>query len=86
MLRTITRLDKLAAAWKAFSPFGMMNGTTASYTAMVIRALSLYCHVNNVNTYRDDGSLHFHIWTCKVWATWQWPGKVSQGQKGIVRN
>lgn len=37
MLRTITRLDKLAAAWKAFSPFGMMNGTTASYTAMVLQ-------------------------------------------------
>ena len=57
-----------------------------SFSHISKSALSLYCHVNNVNTYRDGGSLHLHIWTCMVWATWQRPGKVSQGQKGIVRN
>ena len=35
MLRTICRLDKLGAAWRAFAEHGMMDGTTASYTAMI---------------------------------------------------
>jgi hypothetical protein len=35
MLRTISRLDKLAAARNVFAEHGMMAGTTASYTAMV---------------------------------------------------
>jgi len=35
MLRTLCRLDKLAAAWRAFAELGMMDGTTASYTAMI---------------------------------------------------
>ncbi|KAI0245200.1 hypothetical protein BJV78DRAFT_1277494 [Lactifluus subvellereus] len=35
ILRTISRLDKLAAAQRAFTQLGMMDGTTASYTAMI---------------------------------------------------
>jgi hypothetical protein len=35
MLRTISRLDKLAAARRSFAQLGMMDGTTASYTAMI---------------------------------------------------
>ena len=35
MLWTICRLDKLAAARRAFEELGMMDGTTASYTAMI---------------------------------------------------
>jgi hypothetical protein len=35
MLRTISRLDKLAAARKSFAQLGMMDGTTASYTVMI---------------------------------------------------
>ncbi|KAF8490678.1 hypothetical protein F5888DRAFT_1807962 [Russula emetica] len=35
MLKTISRLEKLAAARRAFTQLGMMDGTTASYTAMV---------------------------------------------------
>lgn len=36
MLRTLCRLDKLAAAHGAFTQLGMMDGTTASYTAMIL--------------------------------------------------
>jgi hypothetical protein len=35
MLRTLCRLDKLAAAHRAFTELGMMDGTAASYTAFV---------------------------------------------------
>ncbi|KAI0000685.1 hypothetical protein BJV74DRAFT_876935 [Russula compacta] len=35
MLWTICRLDKLAVAWRAFEELGMIDGTTASYTAMI---------------------------------------------------
>ncbi|KAF8487903.1 hypothetical protein F5888DRAFT_1796499 [Russula emetica] len=35
MLKTISRLEKLAAARRAFTQLGMMDGTMASYTAMV---------------------------------------------------
>jgi hypothetical protein len=35
MLRTICRLDKLAAARRAFAELGMMDGTTSTYTAMI---------------------------------------------------
>jgi hypothetical protein len=35
MLRTLCRLDKLAAARGGFAELGMMDGTTASYTAMI---------------------------------------------------
>lgn len=35
MLKTISRLEKLAAARRAFTQLGMMDGTTASYTAMI---------------------------------------------------
>ena len=35
MLRTLCRLDKLAAARRAFEELGMMDGTTSTYTAMV---------------------------------------------------
>ena len=37
MLRTISRLDKLAAARRVFTERGMMEGSTSSYTAMVLR-------------------------------------------------
>ena len=37
MLRTISRLDKLATARRAFTTHGMMEGSTFSYTAMVLR-------------------------------------------------
>ncbi|KAH9994306.1 hypothetical protein BJV74DRAFT_877659 [Russula compacta] len=37
MLRTIRRLDKLAAARRAHTELGMMHGTTTSYTAMILR-------------------------------------------------
>jgi hypothetical protein len=37
MLRTIRRLDKLAAARRAHTELGMMDGTTASYAAMILR-------------------------------------------------
>lgn len=36
MLQTITRLDKLTAARRAFTQLGMMGGSTASYTAMIL--------------------------------------------------
>jgi hypothetical protein len=35
MLRTICRLDKLAVAQRAFEELGMMDGTAATYTAMI---------------------------------------------------
>jgi hypothetical protein len=35
MLRTISRLEKLAAARRAFDRLGMMSGTTALYTSMI---------------------------------------------------
>jgi hypothetical protein len=35
MLRTLCRLDKLAAAQRAFAELGMMDGTAATYTAMI---------------------------------------------------
>lgn len=37
MLVTIARLDKLASARRAFDRLGMMEGTTSSYTAMILR-------------------------------------------------
>jgi hypothetical protein len=37
MLQTIRRLDKLAAARLTYTELGMMDGTTASYTAMILR-------------------------------------------------
>ncbi|KAH9996959.1 hypothetical protein BJV74DRAFT_877360 [Russula compacta] len=37
MLRTICRLDKLTAACRAHTKLGMMDGTTASYAAMILR-------------------------------------------------
>ena len=37
MLLTISRLDKLAAARRVFTGHGMMEGSTSSYTAMVLR-------------------------------------------------
>jgi hypothetical protein len=36
MLLTNTRMDKLDAAGRAFTELGMMDGTTSSYTAMVL--------------------------------------------------
>jgi hypothetical protein len=36
MLRTLCRLDKLAAVHRVFTQLGMMDGTTASYTAMIL--------------------------------------------------
>ncbi|KAG5633454.1 hypothetical protein H0H81_007684, partial [Sphagnurus paluster] len=36
MLRTISRLDKLAAARRQFTQWGMMVGSTVSYTAMLL--------------------------------------------------
>jgi hypothetical protein len=35
MLQTVCRLDKLAAIRSALAEHGMMDGTTASYTAMI---------------------------------------------------
>jgi len=35
MLWTLSRLDKLTAAWRAFAELGMMDGTAATYTAMI---------------------------------------------------
>ena len=35
MLQTLCRVDKLAAARRAFMELGMMDGTAASYTAMI---------------------------------------------------
>ncbi|KAH9028665.1 hypothetical protein EDB85DRAFT_1867717 [Lactarius pseudohatsudake] len=37
MLRTLSRLDKMAAACRIFTGKGMMEGSTASYTGMVLR-------------------------------------------------
>lgn len=37
MLRTISRLDKLAAMHRVFTMHGMMEGSTSSYTTMVLR-------------------------------------------------
>jgi hypothetical protein len=37
MLRTISRLEQLASARRAFYQLGMMEGTTASYTATILR-------------------------------------------------
>jgi hypothetical protein len=36
MLQTLCRLDKLVLARGAFTQLGMMDGTTASYTAMIL--------------------------------------------------
>jgi hypothetical protein len=38
MLVTISRLDKLASASQVFSWLGMMEGTTSSYTAMILHS------------------------------------------------
>ena len=40
MLVTVSRLDKLASAGQIFSRLGMMEGTTSSYTAMMLRGES----------------------------------------------
>jgi hypothetical protein len=37
MLVTVSRLDKLASASQVFSRLGMMEGTTTSYTAMILQ-------------------------------------------------
>ena len=37
MLHTISQLDKLVAACHVFTKYGMMEGSTSSYTAMVLR-------------------------------------------------
>ena len=37
MLLTVSRLDKLSAASQARAELGLMDGTTASYTAMILR-------------------------------------------------
>jgi hypothetical protein len=37
MLRTLSRLDKLAATCRAFTKDGMMEGSTSSYTALVLQ-------------------------------------------------
>ena len=37
MLHKISRLDKLAAARRVFTKYGMMEGLTSSYMAMVLR-------------------------------------------------
>jgi hypothetical protein len=37
MLVTISRLEKLSSASRVFSQIGMMDGTTSSYTAMILR-------------------------------------------------
>src|SRR5882762_10570190 len=37
MLQTNTRIDQLDAARRVFAELGMMDGTTSSYTAMVLR-------------------------------------------------
>jgi hypothetical protein len=37
MLRTNSRMDKMAFAHRVFSEQGMMAGTTSSYTAMILR-------------------------------------------------
>ena len=37
MLRTNSRLDKMSFARRAFAEWGMMAGTTSSYTAMLLR-------------------------------------------------
>jgi hypothetical protein len=37
MLRTNCRMDKMASARRAFAEQGMMKGTTAAYTAMILR-------------------------------------------------
>jgi hypothetical protein len=37
MLHTISRLDKLEAARRVFTKYRMMEGSTSSYTAMVLR-------------------------------------------------
>jgi hypothetical protein len=37
MLRTNSRMDKMAFAQRAFAERGMMMGTTSSYTAMILR-------------------------------------------------
>jgi hypothetical protein len=36
MLLTNSRMDKLAAAWQEFRKLGMMDGTMAGYTAMIL--------------------------------------------------
>ncbi|KAI0246059.1 hypothetical protein BJV78DRAFT_1136045, partial [Lactifluus subvellereus] len=35
MLQTLHRLDKLAAVWREFAELGMMDESTATYTAMI---------------------------------------------------
>jgi hypothetical protein len=58
MLRTNVRMDKLAAIRGVFTELGMMEGTTASYTAMILRGEEpqLRASVALVDDEDDDNS------------------------------
>jgi hypothetical protein len=54
MLLTISRMDKLSAASRAHAELGMMDGTTASYTAMILRGEQPQPRAQAVDREDDD--------------------------------
>ncbi|KAH9170341.1 hypothetical protein EDB89DRAFT_2220723 [Lactarius sanguifluus] len=58
MLRTLSRLDKMAAARRIFTRQGMMIGSTSSYTAMVLRGEQPQPLVDSTEDHNDDNEDH----------------------------
>ena len=60
MLVTISRLEKLTTIRQVFSRVGMMEGTTSSYTAMILRGELPQPMASNDNNDNDDdmGPVH----------------------------
>ncbi|KIM80298.1 hypothetical protein PILCRDRAFT_9821 [Piloderma croceum F 1598] len=54
MLLTNTRMDKLDAAGRAFAELGMMDGTTSSYTAMVLNGEQPQPHIVAADDDNED--------------------------------
>ncbi|KAH9177891.1 hypothetical protein EDB89DRAFT_1809670, partial [Lactarius sanguifluus] len=58
MLRTLSRLDKMAATCRIFTSDGMMEGSTSSYTAMVLRGEQPQRLADLTEDHNDDNEDH----------------------------
>jgi hypothetical protein len=58
MLRILSRLDKMAATCRVFTKRGMMEGSTSSYTAMVLRGKQPQPPANSTEDQNDDNEDH----------------------------
>ncbi|KAH9032130.1 hypothetical protein EDB85DRAFT_2073967 [Lactarius pseudohatsudake] len=58
MLRTLSRLDKMAATCHIFTSEGMMEGSTSSYTAMVLRGEQPQPLADPTEDHNDDNEDH----------------------------